>query len=81
MIKHNELILIQTQEELNTLSEYIDGVEVDALHIDRDYVVYMDIVVWVVPLTEIDETHFMRNIKPITLKKWVRKQKKKKEFI
>ena len=64
MLNNNTLLLIQTQEELNQLAECIAGVEVDALHIDQDYVVYMDEVVWVVPLSEIDDTHFMRNIKP-----------------
>jgi hypothetical protein len=76
MLKHNELILIQTQEELNEFVEVVECVEVDALHIDQDYVAYMDEVVWIVPLSEIDETHFMRNIKPKPLKKWLRKQKR-----
>jgi hypothetical protein len=76
MLKHNELLLIQTQEEFNQLAELLDGVALDSLHIDEDYVAYMDEVVMVVPLSDIDDTHFMRNTKPTPFKKWYKKQKR-----
>ncbi len=74
MLKSNELILIENQEELNQLAEVISGVEVDALYIDEDYVAYMDEVIWIVPLSEIDDTHFMRYTKPTPFKKWFKKE-------
>ena len=76
MLKHNELILIQTQEELNTLAEVIDGVEVDALHIDEDYAAYIDEVIWVVPLRKLEAGHWTTRVKPTLFRKWIKKQKR-----
>jgi len=76
-LKHGVLLLIANQDELNQLAEVVDGVEVDALHVDEDYVAYMDDVLYVVPYSQIDETHFMRVIKPTLFKKWYKKVKRK----
>ena len=77
MLKHNILLLIENQEQLNQLSELVDGVEVDALHIDEDYVAYMDDVLYVVPYSQIDDTHFLRHVKPTVFRKWYQKQMRK----
>jgi len=69
-LKHGVLLLIANQEELNMFAEVVSGVEVDALHIDEPYVAYMEEVLYVIPQSEIDESHFMYNIKPRKLKSW-----------
>jgi len=75
-LKYGILLLIANQDELNQLAEVVDGVEVDALHIDEDYVAYRDDVLYVVPLSQIDETHPLRGIKPTLFRKWYKKQQK-----
>ena len=76
MLNHNTLLLIQTQEELNQLAEVIPGVEVDALHINQDYVAYIDEVVWIVPLDKLESGHWTSRVKPTPFKKWYKKQKR-----
>ena len=68
--------MIETQEELNKLAE-VTGIATDSLHIDEEYVAYMDEVLMVVPRTEIDETHFMRDVEPTIFRKWYKKVKDK----
>jgi len=74
MLKHSVVVLISTQEELNQFAE-LEDVPEDALHIDEDYVAYMDDVLYVVPYSQIDETHFMRHVKPTLFRKWYKKNK------
>jgi len=76
-LKHGVLLLIEDQEELNMLAEVVDGVEVDALHIDEPYVAYMEEVLYVIPQSQIDESHFMYNVKPRKFKSWFRSIKRK----
>ncbi len=73
MLNHNILLLIQTQEELNLLAEVTGSLALDSLHIDEDYVAYVDEVLIVVPLKEIDETHHLRGIKPTLFRKFYKK--------
>ena len=73
MFAHNTLVLIETQEELNQLAEATGSLALDSLHIDEDYVAYVDEVLIVVPLKEIDETHYLRGIKPTLFRKWYKK--------
>lgn len=77
MLKHSVLLLISSQEELNMLAEVVEGVEVDALLVDEPYVAYMEEVLYVVPQSQIDETHFMRNVRPTLFIKWYKKIKRK----
>ena len=77
MLNCGILLLIETQDELNQLAEVTRCLALDSLHIDEEYVAYMDEVLMVVPRTEIDETHFMRNVKPTLFRKWYKKVKDK----
>ena len=76
MLKSNELILIEKQDELNKLAEVTGSLALDCLHIDEPYVAYIDEVLIVVPLKEIDETHHLRGVKPRKFNKWIRKHAK-----
>jgi len=72
MLKHGVLLLISSQEELNLLAEAVDGVEVDALHVDEPYLAFMDEVLWLVPQSELEEGHFMSQVKPRKFMSWFR---------
>jgi len=75
MIKSGQLVLIENQDELNLLAEVTGSLALDCLHIDEPYVAYMDEVLIVIPLKQIDETHFLRGIKPTLFRKWYKKIK------
>jgi len=77
LLKHGVLILIESQEELNLLAEAVDGVEVDALHINEPYLAFMDEVLWVVPQSKLEEGHFMSQVKPRKFKSWFKSVKRK----
>jgi len=77
-LKHGVLLLIASQDELNLLSEVVDGVEVDALHIEEPYLAFMDEVLYVVPQSELEEGHFMEDVKPRKFSSWYRKVKSEK---
>ena len=76
MIKSGQLVLVENQDELNLLAEVTGSLALDCLHIDEPYVAYVDEVLIVVPLKEIDETHHLRGIKPTLFRKWYKKIKK-----
>lgn len=76
-LKHGVLLLIETQEELNLLSEVVDGVEVDALHIDEPYLAFMDEVLYVVPQSKLEEGNFMSEVKPRRFMFWYKSVKRK----
>ena len=76
-MKHTDFILIATQEELNLLAEAVEGVEVDALHIDEPYVAFMEEVLHVVPQSQLEEGHMFYNVKPRKFKSWYRSIKRK----
>ena len=78
-LKHGVLLLIADQEELNMLAEVVDGVEVDALHIEEPYLAFMDEVLWVVPQSKLEEGHFMSEVKPRKLRSWHKSVKTQKE--
>jgi len=77
MLKHGVLLLISSQEELNLLAEVVDGVEVDALHVDEPYLAFMDDVLWLVPQSELEEGHFMSQVKPRKFMSWFKSVKRK----
>ena len=77
MLKHNILLLIENQEQLNQLAELVDGVEVDALHIDEPYLAFMDEVLWVVPQSKLEEGHWATQVKPRKFNSWYRSIKNK----
>jgi len=77
-LKHNTVLLINTQEELNLLAELEDGVKEDCLCIDEPYVAFKDSdnAIQLLPLRDIDESypaefHNLRKLKP-----WYRRNKK-----
>lgn len=76
-LKHGVLLLIETQEELNLLAEVVEGVEVDALLVNESYVAFVDEVLYVVPKSELEEGHFMRDIKPRRFLPWYKSVKRK----
>ena len=76
-LKHGVLLLITHQEELNQLSEVVSGVEVDALFIDEPYVVFMDEVLHIVPRSQLEEGHFMYDVKPRKFKSWYKSIRRK----
>jgi len=78
MLKHGVLLLISSQEELNLLAEVVDGVEVDALHVDEPYLAFMDEVLWLVPQSELEEGHFMSQVKPRKFMSWFKSIQRKK---
>ena len=63
-LKHGVLVLIETQDELNLLVEVVDGVEVDALHINEPCLAFMEEVLMVVPRSQLEEGHMFYGIKP-----------------
>jgi len=71
-LKHGVLLLISSQEELNLLAEAVDGVEVDALHVDEPCLAFMDDVLWLVPQSELEEGHFMSQVQPRKFSSWFR---------
>ena len=76
-LKYGVLLRIETQEELNMLAEVVDGVEVDALHIDEPYLAFMDEVLHVVPDSQLEENHYIRSIKPKRFSSWYKSIKRK----
>jgi len=77
MLKHSVLLMIETQEELNQLAEVVDGVEVDALHIDEPYLVFMDEVLWIIPQSKLESGHFMEQVKPRKFLSWYKSMRRK----
>jgi len=76
-LKHGVLLLIADQEELNLLAEVVDGVEVDALHIDEPYLVFMDEVLMLVPQSQLEEGHMFYGVKPRRFMSWYKSIKRK----
>jgi len=76
-LKHGVLLLITHQEELNQLSEVQDGVEVDALFINEPYLVFMDEVLHIVPRSQLEDGHFMSEVKPRKFKSWYKSIRRK----
>jgi len=71
-LKHGVLLLIASQDELNLLAEVVEIVE-DCLHINEDYIAYMDEVLMIIPLSQIDESHQFYRVKPRKFSSWYRK--------
>lgn len=76
-LKHGVILLIETQEELNLLAEVVEGVEADALHVNELYVAFMDEVLYVVPKSELEDGHFMKDVKPRRFLTWYKSVKRK----
>ena len=77
MLRHNVVLLIETQEELNQLAEITKDIALDSIFIDEPYLAFMDEVLWIVPQSGIDASHWASMIKPTLFKKWYKKQKEK----
>ena len=76
-LKHGVLVLVETQDELNKLAEVVDGVEVDALLIDEPYLAFMEEVLMVVPRSQLEEGHFMSQVKPRGFSSWYKSVQRK----
>ena len=77
MLKTGTVVLIETQKELNSLAEVVEGVKVDALHIDEPYVAFIDEVLYVIPQSKLEAGHWAEQVKPRPFRKWYRKVKEK----
>lgn len=80
-LKHNIVLAINTQDELNLLAELEEGISVDALLIDEPYVAFKDNdnAVQLLPLSDIDESYPREFNKPRKLMPWYRKNKDEEE--
>jgi len=76
-LKHGVVVLIETQEELNLLAEIVDGVELDVLFVEEDYVVFMDDVLHVVPVSQLELGHMYHDVKPRRFMSWYKSVKRK----
>ena len=76
-LKHNIVLLITTQEELNQLAELEEGVCTDALHIDEPYICFKDSddAVHILPQSQASELNEMQHIKPSRFSSWYNKNK------
>lgn len=75
-LKHGTLLLIKTQEELNQLAE-VTGMVDDCLHIDEPYLAFMEEVLMVVPQSQLEEGHFLSQVKPRRFMSWYKSVKRK----
>ena len=75
-LKHEVLLLIENQEQLNKLAEVTDMVD-DCLHIDEDYLAFMEEVLIIVPQSQLEAGHFMSEVKPRRFMSWYKSVKRK----
>jgi len=75
-LNHGVLLLIADQEELNMLAEVVGMVD-DCLHINEPYLAFMEEVLMVVPQSQLEEGHFMAEVKPRKFKSWYKSTKRK----
>lgn len=77
MLRYGEAVLIKSQDELNQFCKLFDGLADDALHIDEDYVAYLDNLdgISIVPLSEFvpDGVH---EIHTTPFKKWFKRKRR-----
>ncbi len=80
-LKHNVVLAINTQDELNLLAELEEGISEDAVLIDEPYVAFKDNdnAVQLLPLSEIDESYPMEFDKPRKFMPWYRKNRNEEE--
>jgi len=80
-LKHNIVLAINTQEELNFLAEVVEGISIDAIYIDEPYVAFLDNnnAVQLFPLSEIDESYPREFDKPRKFMPWYRKNSNKND--
>ena len=78
-LKQGVVLLIEEQEHLNMLAK-LEGIKQGELHIDQPYVAYMDEVLHVIPLSEVDDSFPVEFRRPRKFKSWYRTQMRKKEW-
>ena len=74
-LKHNTIILLSSQEELNMFAEVVEVIELDSLHVDEPYVAFIEEVVCVMPQSQIEEGHRFYGVKPRKFMSWYRSVK------
>jgi len=76
-LKHNIVLLITTQDELNKLAELEEGICVDALHIEEPYICFKDSddAIQILPQSQARELNEMQYIKPRNFKSWYNRNK------
>ena len=77
MLKNNVVLLIETQEELNQLAEITKDIALDSIFVDEPYLAFMDEVLWIVPQSGIDTSHWASMIKARKFSSWYRNIKNK----
>lgn len=75
-LKHEVLLLIENQEQLNMLAELTEAVD-DCLHIDEPYLAFMEDVLMIVPQSQLETGHFMEEVKPRKFDSWYKSIKRK----
>ena len=78
VLKHNIVLLITTQEELNQFAE-LEDVPKDALHIDQEYVAFRDDLgaIQLIPRAETLEGYPLEFDKPTLFRRWYNRNRKK----
>jgi len=74
-LKHNVVLAINTQEELNLFAELEDGIKEDCVYINEPYIAFKDNdnAIQLLPLREIDESYPLEFKKPRKFMPWYRK--------
>ncbi len=81
ILKVGTFLAINSQDDFNELAVLSGAFEVDSLHIDCEYVAYLDFdgsvsgMIYVVPLQSFKEENPNMEIKPRKLKSWKRSLK------
>lgn len=76
-LKHNIVLLIATQDELNQLSELEEGIAEDALYIDELYLAWkdQDDAIQLMAQSQLDDSFPQEFYKPTLFRKWYKKHK------
>lgn len=76
-LKHNVVLLIVAQYELNQLSELEEGIAEDALYIDEPYLAWkdQDDAIQLMAQSQLDDSFPQEFYKPTLFRKWYRRHK------
>ena len=83
MIKQGEVILIANQDELNKFVEVMrENTDItlnqDELHIDKNYVAFMEDVLYMIEQDKIETGHWTEHIKPRKFSQWMQSVNKRR---
>ena len=83
MIKQGEVILISNQDDLNTFVEVMrENTDItlnqDELHINKNYVAFMEDVLYIIEQDKTETGHWTKNIRPRKFSSWLQSVKNRK---